>query len=149
MQRILRKTKIHSNGCIEYTGTSVNKKERQVSFKGKMIPAARLVYILEKGEIPKGMIVCHKCDFPACVNINHLFLGTNKDNSIDASRKFRLTHGERHWSAKLSESDVLKMREFYSTGFWSYASLARKFGINESTSARIIKGRLWKHLLKA
>jgi len=148
VERLLKKTIKLENGCLEYTGTKTkNGTLRQHSYKGRMWPAARLSWFLQKGEIPKGWLVCHKCDYPPCINVDHLFIGTPKDNTHDASRKFRLIHGENHWWHKLCEADVLQMRKLYAEGIWNYASLGRKYGINESTSARIIKGKLWKHLL--
>lgn len=49
----------------------------------------RLSYVLFKGNIPKGMYVCHTCDMPACINPFHLFLGTAKDNAVDMTKKGR------------------------------------------------------------
>jgi hypothetical protein len=62
---------------------------------GKVAPswpaerAHRAMWIMAYGSIPEGMCVCHHCDVPACVNPEHLFLGTNKDNQQDSSRKQR------------------------------------------------------------
>jgi len=44
-------------------------------------------YQIYKGEVPKGLFVCHSCDRPSCVNPDHLWLGTNRDNQLDASKK--------------------------------------------------------------
>ncbi len=60
--------------------------------------AHRIAYALWVGAVPAGLLVCHHCDTPACVRPEHLFLGTQRDNIMDASRKGRLrptTHMER------------------------------------------------------
>lgn len=62
----------------------------KLSVLGESIRAHRYSYILHFGAIPQGMLVCHRCDNPACVRPDHLFLGTSSDNAKDAYHKGRL-----------------------------------------------------------
>lgn len=72
------------NECWEWTGCLTFTGYGYFSIKGKMLRAHRFVYTLYVGEVSKHLKVCHRCNNKLCVNPNHLYLGTQKQNMIDA-----------------------------------------------------------------
>jgi hypothetical protein len=107
--------------------------------------AHRISWMIHYGSIPVGLFVLHKCDNPLCVNPAHLFLGTQTDNMQDMTKKGRRMHGQRHYHAKLKDSDVLDIRVRYRNGE-RITELAKQFGVTWETMAAVAKGRTWKHL---
>lgn len=104
--------------------------------------AHRVSYELTYGDIPSGMEVCHTCDNRACVNPNHLFLGTQADNMKDMKSKNRQTGGIKNPRAKLTEESVREMRRLYSEGM-SYKELAKKFSICWASVHNVVARRTW------
>jgi hypothetical protein len=87
---LIQKCTIDNNDCWNWNGTKNTKKYGQLMINRKRHMAHRISWSLKNGEIPTGMVICHKCDNTSCINPDHLFLGTQKDNIQDASRKGRM-----------------------------------------------------------
>lgn len=107
--------------------------------------AHRFAYDLYKKEIPKGMCVCHKCDNPSCVNPDHLFLGTQKENIADKVSKGRQAFGANQGSAKLDDDKVSEIKRMISSGE-NQTATAKVFGVSQATIWRIINRQTWKHV---
>lgn len=138
------------SGCWLWTGYVNRRFGYGVAWNGiKDVSAHRLSWTLHRGEIPCGIHVLHKCDNRGCVNPDHLFLGTNKDNVLDRVAKGRgvrnQARGERHGRATVREDDVLKIRELAASGVLK-SVLARKFGLNASTVGDIVWRKSWRHI---
>jgi hypothetical protein len=99
---------------------------------------------LHRGAIPKGLYVLHRCDNKACVNPEHLFLGTKADNNHDRNKKGRQAKGEGHSRHKLSTEQVLEIRRRAHSE--RLTDLASEFGIAASTISNIKSGRIWRHV---
>lgn len=109
------------------------------------ILAHRLSWLLHHGSIPEGVCVLHKCDVRACVRPDHLFLGTHRDNMLDAEVKGRARHpcGEEHSHAKLTEEGVRKARWLRQQGASIYR-LAHQFGVSDVAMRNALIGRTWR-----
>lgn len=116
---------------------------------GKNLKAHRVSWELHRGPIPVGAVVMHSCDNPACVNPEHLALGSQLDNLADMRAKARgvTTHhvGERNPASKLSGDDVRRLRLLAAEG-WPLRRLAREFGLNHKTVAGIVRRLTWRHI---
>jgi hypothetical protein len=118
-------------------------------YKGKLVRAHRFSWsIFHKQNIPDGMQINHHCDNPACVNPEHLYLGTQKDNRRDSIVRNRTakgtkngmyTHpesrlyGDKNPNAKLTISQVVDIRNSYVKGEASLGALAKRYGVTKQT----------------
>lgn len=132
--------------CWEWTGAKTTAGYGHIIYRGKSRFAHRASYELHVGPIPDGLLVCHRCDNPSCVNPAHLFLGTNKDNVTDSVTKGRKPQGETHVSAKLTECQVLEIRTRHAAGNITCKALALEFGVKRGTVEDIVHRKNWKHL---
>jgi hypothetical protein len=125
-ERVLRLTK-----CVEWSGARSGDGYGAVYIDGKQRAAHRVAWEKAKGVIPDGMWILHRCDNPLCVNPDHLFLGTAKDNTQDSR-------------AKLTEDDVRKMVALSVEKRQS--QIARDFGVSDALVSLILRGKAWKHV---
>jgi hypothetical protein len=108
----------------------------------RMLEAHRFAWLSNKGSIPVGLCVLHRCDNRKCVNPAHLFLGTLTENMDDMTAKGRRVTGERVGNSKLTTEDVLKIKADQRT----QREIARDFGIRQTHVSRIKTGIAWRHL---
>lgn len=115
-----------------------------ITVKGKRIKMHRYMYELYKGPIPEGMFVCHHCDNPACINLDHLFIGSPADNMLDKVNKHRQARGEAINRNILKEEDVQYIRSM--NGSMTQQSLADMFGTTQVNISRVQLNRIWRHV---
>ncbi|MEN6512251.1 MAG: HNH endonuclease [Chloroherpetonaceae bacterium] len=139
--RFIKKTK-NENGCWIWKAQIFPTGYGSFYLNGKSILAHRASYLLFKGEIPNGMCICHKCDNPSCVNPDHLFLGTHKDNALDRSSKGR--HGQ---TPKISHIEMEEVFNLYQNGY-SQRELAKKYNLSQRSIFRYIRKKIPSKSLK-
>lgn len=119
---------------------------RRAWINKKIITIHRYSYLIHKGEIAPNLVVMHSCDNRSCCNPDHLSLGTIADNMADMYAKGRnvppRTRGSKHGNAKLTEEQVLSIRE----DTRKQADIAKEYGIHYSLVSLIKSRRKWAHL---
>lgn len=133
------------NGCHEWTGSKDRRGYGTLRKDKKDHKAHRYSYELHRGKIPKGLLVCHTCDNPSCVNPEHLFLGTPKDNMVDMVKKGRSAAGEKNGNSKLNKHIVRLIRKKLDLGI-SQQKIADELGIVQTTVSKIKIGKSWSHV---
>ena len=138
---------LNNNSCWEWTAYRNKDGYGILTINKKRFRANRVAYMIERGDIPEGMHVCHRCDNPPCVSPNHLFLGTRSDNMQDMLSKGRgnKTRGSEHANAKLTETDIPVIRERLANNEKD-SDIAKDYGIKPRAISYIKNGRTWKHI---
>lgn len=142
-ERIEKKVeRIPEGGCWVWMGATTVRGYGQIEHKTKKLYAHRASYEAFVGEIPQGMYVCHTCDNVSCVNPNHLFLGTQKQNLQDMARKGRSTRGEKNPGAKLTEEQVNQIRTMDGT----CSFISKIFNVSSSAISAIKRKERWSYV---
>lgn len=139
--------------CWEWTGRVDQDGYGLFSWKAKKIQRANIAaYVLFVGKILKHhgkrkLYVCHSCDNPICVNPNHLFLGTCKDNMDDMYSKYQGNRGEGNSQALLTLDIAKKIRKYYKrhpqNKTKARCKLAKKYNVSECAIQDIVYNRTW------
>lgn len=136
-----RVKKLSYSECWVWTGAISMQGYGLVTRDKKHTSSHRIAWELQYGPIPDGMCVCHHCDNRKCCNPNHLFLGTNEDNMRDMYQKNR--HAK-YKERKLTNAQVGNIVRQHTVEKISQRELASIYGVNRTTIARIIQGRIYK-----
>lgn len=141
------------NKCWEWKGWKNKAGYGYFSFDGLKHAAHRHAYILKNGLTADGLMICHKCDNPSCVNPDHLFAGTNGDNVRDAYSKNRrkpvpvesMPRGNSCHLSKLTERDVIKIKQLIQDGKGN-TEIAKIYNVVHQTISCIRNNKTWKHI---
>ena len=154
IDRLMKRVSKQPNNCWKWLGSYQNKHKRRVSeWHGQWRNSSGNIELVHRaswrrlaGDTPKGVFVLHRCDNPLCVNPDHLFLGTQRDNVKDMWDKGRarqgVSKGENHGCSKLTESQVIEIRTSSENG----PTVARRVGVSTSTVYDIRNRKIWTHI---
>lgn len=117
---------------------------RDQNGKPKTVTAHRLSWELENGPVPAGMVVMHKCDVPACINLAHLRLGTQADNLADMWIKGRAKPGVIPSDGRSNSKLTWETVRFIRMSSLSAKRLARELGVSDVLIGRVRNGNGWK-----
>jgi hypothetical protein len=135
---------VTESGCWIWTEGCDKDGYGKVQIQKKSLRAHRCAWMLFRGDLPDDLCVLHRCDVPSCVNPDHLFLGTNQDNTADRVRKGRGAILPIHRETKLTDEDVMTIRAL--RGVMRQVDLGKQFGLHHSQISRIQRGLSFGHL---
>lgn len=123
-------------GCWLWSGAKFRFGHGQFKADGEC-RTNRIAWLLLRGNIPAGVQVNHHCDVPACVNPDHLYLGTQLDNMRDAARRLRFPKVHKH--QKMTAEDVRECRQLRSLG-WMLVPLAHRYSVSKTCISLVCRG---------
>ncbi len=138
---------IKKDGCWDFKGAKIRGGYGTISVAGTNRAAHRISWWLHNGEIPRGLLVLHKCDNPICTNPEHLFLGTQRDNIKDCEIKNRRApqYGENNPLSILNKEQVIEIRRLLENGAKN-KEISERFKIATSTVSCIKHRRNWRNV---
>jgi hypothetical protein len=140
---------ITDKGCWEYQGYKNQSGYGQFAITKRNFRAHRVSYAYHLGIDPGELLVCHKCDNPCCINPDHLFLGTDKDNARDKARKGRcqMQAGEKNPRAIINKPLVLDIVYRIQAGH-SNKRIAASLPIGHAQVSMIRLGKSWREVTR-
>jgi len=156
-KEVLKKVIFEENGCWNWRNCNGIRKRATWVYKRKHHLATRIVYTIYKGEIQNGMHVLHTCDNPRCVNPDHLFLGTHRDNMQDKVNKNRagkgrklqypnsIKRGEESLKSKITNSTVHTIRSMAKQGM-NNVEIAQLLNTTKGIVSHVVRRKTWKHV---
>jgi hypothetical protein len=147
LEQLLTKGTKTSNGCIEWDGYKCPEGYGVLSVQGKKVKAHRLAATLAYGQPQKNHRALHSCDNRPCINPEHLRWGTAKENYQDMIDRNRTNYasGERHGKTKLTNADVLQIRELGKQGV-SQTEIAKRYNMSQAGIWLILQHINWKNV---
>ncbi len=148
-EEIVARVEFDTNGGCWLWGSSITPRGYGMcNAGGKWRRAHRVSWEVYHGPIPEGLSVCHRCDMPACVNPDHLFVATHLENMRDRDTKGRRSppQGEAHGGSKLRDNDVREIRRLAAVGL-SRRDIATRYSMSKSAIDFILTGRRWTHVI--
>ena len=130
---------VKDNGCWECNSHALSNNYPNLYKDGKNVRTHRHIYEECFGEIPKGMVVRHKCDNTLCINPEHLEIGTHQDNIKDKVERNRQSKGEKNGRSKLTKEQVLQIRKDKRMG----KEIAKDYNVSEATISLIKNNKMW------
>jgi hypothetical protein len=131
-----------TESCWNWLGSTEKDGYGRLDIKYKHYRAHVFSWTLHNGPVPDGLFICHKCNNRRCVNPDHLYAGTPKENAIDTMRSGNCAVGEGNGNSQLNETSVKAILNDERP----YGKIAKDYGTTETTIYNIKNRKTWKHI---